>query len=169
MELSSDRENTTKPNILFHNWCRITYLWCFLFYQEMCILFKKMCILFKKNCILFKKSAILCLLLKNVSPSKGVVCFILNNLNFPMVECIAFYVLYKSRVLIIPCKADDLCLFIGLPNVSPSKGVVCVVLNNLHFPMVEGIAFYALYKSKVLLIPCKADDLCLFIGLPNEI
>ena len=36
--------------------------------------------------------------------------------------------------------------------------------------MVEGIAFYALYKSRVLiLIPCKADDLCLFIGLPDEI
>ena len=30
--------------------------------------------------------------------------------------------------------------------------------------MVEGIAFYALHKSRVLLIPCKADDFCLFIG-----
>ena len=35
--------------------------------------------------------------------------------------------------------------------------------------MVEGIAFYALYKSRVLLIPCKADDFCLFIELPDEI
>ena len=32
--------------------------------------------------------------------------------------------------------------------------------------MVEGIALYALYKSRVL---CKADDFRLFIGLPNEI
>ena len=35
--------------------------------------------------------------------------------------------------------------------------------------MVEGIAFYALYKSKVLIIPCEADDICLFIELPDEI
>ena len=34
-----------------------------------------------------------------------------------------------------------------LKNVSHSKRVVCFILNNLHFPMVEGIAFYALYKS----------------------
>ena len=36
--------------------------------------------------------------------------------------------------------------------------------------MVEGIAFYALHKSRVLIIvPCKADGFCLFIGLPDEI
>ena len=35
--------------------------------------------------------------------------------------------------------------------------------------MVEGIAFYALYKSRVLTIPCKADDFCLFKELPDEI
>ena len=35
--------------------------------------------------------------------------------------------------------------------------------------MVEGIAFYALYKSRVLTIPCKPDDSCLIIGLPDEI
>ena len=35
--------------------------------------------------------------------------------------------------------------------------------------MVEGIAFYALYKSRVLIMPCKADDFCLFIRLPDEI
>ena len=29
--------------------------------------------------------------------------------------------------------------------------------------MVEGIAFYALYKSRVLIIPRKANDFCLFI------
>ena len=51
----------------------------------------------KKKCALyFKKNTILCLFLKNVSPSKRVVCFILNNLHFPMVEGIAFYALYKS-------------------------------------------------------------------------
>ena len=70
----------------------------------------------KKMCTLFQKNTILCLFLKNVSPSKRVICFILNNLPFPMVEGIAFYALYKSRVLVIPCKADDFCLFIGLPD-----------------------------------------------------
>ena len=35
--------------------------------------------------------------------------------------------------------------------------------------MVEGIAVYALHKSRVKVIPCKADDFCLFIGLPDEI
>ena len=35
--------------------------------------------------------------------------------------------------------------------------------------MVEGIAFYALYKSRVRIIPCKADNFCLFIGLTDEI
>ena len=59
------------------------------------------------------------------------------------------------------------CLF--LKNVSPSKRVICFILNNLHFPMLEGIAFYAVHKSKVLIISCKAFDFCLFIGLPDEI
>ena len=35
--------------------------------------------------------------------------------------------------------------------------------------MVEGITFYALCKSRVLILPCKADGFCLFIGLPDEI
>ena len=35
--------------------------------------------------------------------------------------------------------------------------------------MVEGIAFCALYKTRVLIIPCKADDFYLFIELPDEI
>ena len=35
--------------------------------------------------------------------------------------------------------------------------------------MVESIAFYALYKSTALKIPCKVDVFCLFIGLPDEI
>ena len=41
-------------------------------------------------------------------------------------------------------------------NVPPSKRMVYFILNNLHFLMVEGIAFYAPYKSRVLIIPCKA-------------
>ena len=77
-------------------------VWCFLFYQKMCLL--------------FNKNSILCLFLKNVSPPKRAVCFILNNLHFPMVEGIAFYALYKSGVLIIPYKPDDFCLFIQLPD-----------------------------------------------------
>ena len=44
-----------------------------------------------------------------------------------------------------------LCLF--LKYVSPSESGVCFILNNLHFIMVEGIAFYAMHKSRVLLIP----------------
>ena len=35
--------------------------------------------------------------------------------------------------------------------------------------MVEGIAFYVLYKSKVLIISCKVNAFCLFIRLPDEI
>ena len=74
----------------------------FFFYQKMCTLFQKV-----KFCVCF---------LKMFRPLKGVICFILNNLYFRMVEGIAFYALHKSRVLIIPCKADGFCLFIGLPD-----------------------------------------------------
>ena len=35
--------------------------------------------------------------------------------------------------------------------------------------MVEGIAFYAQYQSRVLIISCKEDDFCLFIGPPDAI
>ena len=69
-----------------------------------------------KNVHFIAKNAISCLFLKNVSPFTRMICFILNNLHFPMVEGIAFYALHKSRVLIIHCKADDFCLFIGLPD-----------------------------------------------------
>ena len=89
-------------NTDLNDWNLLSYLWCFLYYQKMCTL--------------FRKNLISCLFLKNVSPSKRVICFILNNLHFPMVEGIAFYALHKSRVLIIPCKADSFCLFIGLAD-----------------------------------------------------
>ena len=49
----------------------------------------------KKCALYFKKNAILCLFFKNVSPS---ICFLLNNLHFPMVDGIVFYASYKSRV-----------------------------------------------------------------------
>ena len=80
----------------------------------------------QKNVHFISKNAVLCLFLKNVSLSKAVVCFILNNLHFPMVEGIAFYALYKSRVLLIPFKADDFCLYIGLPDeiLKKSPGIV---------------------------------------------
>ena len=86
----------------------------------------------KKMCTLLKKNAFLCLFLKNVSPCKRVVCFILNNLHFPMVKDIAFYALYKSRVLLIPCKADGFCLFIVLPDENLKKSRL-VLLSNLEF------------------------------------
>ena len=35
--------------------------------------------------------------------------------------------------------------------------------------MVEDIAVYSLYKTRKLIIPCKADGFCLFIALPDEI
>ena len=69
-----------------------------------------------KNVHFISKNAISCLFFKNVSPSKRVICFILNNSHLPMVEGIAFYALHKSTVLIIPCKADGFWLFIGLPD-----------------------------------------------------
>ena len=81
----------------------------------------------KKMCTFLKKNPILCLFLKNVSHSKRVVCFILNNFCLPMVEGIAFYALYKLRVLIIPCKADDFCLFIGLPDEISKKSPGIVI------------------------------------------
>ena len=46
-----------------------------------------------KNVHFILKNFILCSFLKHVSPSKRVVCFILNKLHFPMVEGIAFYAL----------------------------------------------------------------------------
>ena len=81
----------------------------------MCILYKNVHFI-SKMCILFKIFAILRLSLKNISRSKIVVCFILNNLYLPIVEGIAYYALYKSRVIIIPSKVDDFCLITGLPD-----------------------------------------------------
>ena len=77
---------------------------------------KKKSAFYKKKKKKKKKNAILCSFLKNVSSSKMVECFVVNNSHFSMIECIAFYALYKSRVLIIPFKVDDFCLFIQLPD-----------------------------------------------------
>ena len=63
-----------------------------------------------------KKNAILCFFLKNVSPSKRVLCFILNNSHMPMVEGVAFCAPYKSRILIILYKAVNFWLFIEPPD-----------------------------------------------------
>ena len=48
-----------------------------------------------------------------------------------MVKGIAFYALYKSRVLIIPCKADD---FVYLQSYQTKfKKNLLVLLSNLEF------------------------------------
>ena len=86
-----------------------------------------------KNMHFISKNAVLCLFLKNVSPYKTVVCFIPNNFHFPMVKGIAFHALYKSRVLIIPCKADDFCLFIGLPDEISKKSPGIVIQFRIRF------------------------------------
>ena len=64
-----------------------------------------------KNVHFISKNSFSCLFLKNVSPSKRVICFILNNLYFPMVEGIAFYALHKSRVLVIPFSTKKCALY----------------------------------------------------------
>ena len=50
-----------------------------------------------------------------------------------MMESIAFYVRYKSRGLIMPCNADDLCLFIGtlVPEGHWSLGDIGYITNQL--------------------------------------
>ena len=50
-----------------------------------------------------------------------------------MVEDIAFYALYKSRVPIIPCKADGFCLLIGLPDESEKKSPDIVIQFRIKF------------------------------------
>ena len=76
-----------------------------------------------------------------------------------------FVILYKkwkklaSSSIIQSVKSQKQCVhsrILLLKNVSPPKRVVCFILSNLHFPIVKGIAFFALYKSRVLII-------CLFI------
>ena len=156
----------------------------------------------KKNLHFISKNAFSCLFLKNISPSKRVICFIYNymgafSLSFQIIfplfffghylnnlfilrrrYCWVYFILiftarnsnrtygskwhfmqfwilwcflfYQKNVHFISKNAFS-CLF--LKNVSPSKSVVCFILNNLHFPIVEGIAFYALHKSRVLIIP----------------
>ena len=72
---------------------------------------------FSKLCALYlKKNAIFCLFLKNDSPSKGVLGFILHNTYLSMMEGFSFYALYKSRMLLILCNADDFCSFLKLPE-----------------------------------------------------
>ena len=70
----------------------------------------------KKFTFYLKKNAILCLFHKNVSASKRMIFFLIIRTCQCKLHCIAFYALYKSRMLIIPCKADDFCLLIGLPD-----------------------------------------------------
>ena len=125
----------------------------FSFLPKKCAFYlKKKCAFYlKKKNVHFFLNLILCLFLKHVSPSKIILMvfsFLPKNVHFISKNAIS-------------------CLI--LENVSPSKMVICFILNNLHFSMVEGIAFYALHKSRVLVIPCKSDDFCLFIGLPDEI
>ena len=67
-----------------------------------------------KKCAFNLKNAIFCLFLKNISPSKRVVSFILNNSNLLMVVGIAFMACINREI--IHSKADDFCLFIGLPD-----------------------------------------------------
>ena len=85
------------------------------------------------NVHFISKNAISCLFLKNVSPSKRVIGFILNNLHFPMVEGIAFYALHKSRVLIIPCKADGFCLFQNISSAIASQQISNKNSNGVFF------------------------------------
>ena len=54
-----------------------------------------------------------------------------------MVEDIAFYVLYKSRVLIIRCKAIDFCLFL------------LSVLKNLFFGYKNKCSEYEVEKVSI--------------------
>ena len=118
----------------------------------------------KKSAFYLKKNAILCLFLKKISPSKRVVCFILNYSHLYSSE--TSFVFFSTKKSAFYLKKNAIfCLF--LKKISPSKRVVCFISNNSHLPMVEDIAFYPLYKSKVLILPCKADDFCLFIGLPD--
>ena len=86
--------------------------------------------------------------------------------NFLFIFIVFFFSTKKCTLYLKKKKQKNFILCLFFKNVSPSQRVVCFILNNLHFPMGEGIAFYALYKSKVLIIPCKADDSCL--GLPDE-
>ena len=50
-----------------------------------------------------------------------------------MVEGIAFYALYKSRVLIISCKADEFVYFYGYQIKFKNVSYRLVSLSNLEF------------------------------------
>ena len=59
-------------------------------------------------------------------------------------------------------------LFISVGGSSNARRVQLVLISS-HLRKIEGIACYALYKSVVMIMPCNADDICLFIELPDEI
>ena len=84
-----------------------------------------------KNVHFISKNAISYLFLKNVSPSKKVICFILNNLHFPMVEGIAFYNLHKSRVLIIPCQHSRFM-----------QGIKCNALHHWKVQIIQNKTYH---------------------------
>ena len=64
-----------------------------------------------------------------------------NTIKFMM------FSFYQKNVHFIKKKMQFCACFLKM--FCPLK-VACFLLNNLHFPMVEGIAFYALYKSGLL-------------------
>ena len=96
----------------------------------------------------YLKNVILCSFLKNGLPSKRVISFFLNNLHLPMVEGIAFYALYKSRVLKTPYEADDICFLIGLPDEFKKSRLVAHSILKLSFPMFCGITLRKHYIMK---------------------
>ena len=95
-----------------------------------------------------QKMYILFLLIKNVSPSKGVVCFILTkssflpkkNVHFIKKNAILYLflknVLSSKRVLRFILKKiykKIYILFLFLKNVSPSNRVLCFILMKFSF------------------------------------
>ena len=74
-----------------------------------------------------------------------------------MMEGIAFYVPHKSRVLIIPCKADDFCLFIELPDKIYKKASGFVIQNlklifSLWSNLKETLHYYSYSVSNIKII-----------------
>ena len=111
----------------------VLLVFCFLFYQRMCTLFQKM-------------QFHVCFLKMFRSP-KRLICFILNTLHFPMVEGIAFYALHQSRLLIIPCKADDFCFFLSGYQKKFKKKIAWYrySISNLIFSLFCGVTLRKRY------------------------